>query len=87
MSVLVAAELCMYIQIMYLPPLILKDRHLAKWLCLLLGLCLNEQATGWLGLGLVVEQPNTEFTRAVATCIMVVFTVTVLCQRGGDKVG
>ena len=34
---------------MYLPPLVLKIRHL-KWLCLLLGLELPEQAMGWLPL-------------------------------------
>ena len=35
-------------------PIVLKARHLAKWLCLLLGLGLPEQAMA-LGLGLLAE--------------------------------
>ena len=37
-------------ELLNLPPLVLKARHLGKWLCLLLGLGLPEQAIGWLPL-------------------------------------
>ena len=36
-------------ELLNLPPLVLKARHL-KWLCLLLGLGLPEQAMGWFSL-------------------------------------
>ena len=60
------------------PPPVLKARHPVKWLCLLLGLGLPEQAMGWLPLGLVVlglvvKDKPTEFSCSWSVYVMLWF--------------